>query len=238
MKGYTCCIDLHELGKTVEILSSVSDCILNNNLTNIFYDMDNMLKKISFEHGNCFSSFPNTFDYIEKEVDIIGKELFQLNYALQKTIIISRQSDNNTIKELQELSEYYGDGPAKNTGQTLYMNPRIIMADNKDKFEKEIDPFIKVITESPMEEEILPYTINDYNTLPIGISIALTGTTASAGAAMIHSIRETEKNKKTENQLLFRTLDKTLWDDPVPSYAKKDLEDKKELFEDNYDFLD
>ena len=46
MKGYTCCIDLQELGKTVEILSSVSDCILNNNLTNIFYDMDNKLKKI------------------------------------------------------------------------------------------------------------------------------------------------------------------------------------------------
>lgn len=234
MKGYTCCIDLQELGRTVETLSSVGDCILNNNLINVFYDMDSLLKKESFEHGNCFSTFSDTFDYIEKEVDTIGKELFQLNYALQKTIIIARQSDNKTIKELQELSEYYGDGPAKNTGQNLLRNPRIIMADNKDEFEREIDPFIKVITESPIEEEILPYTINDYSTLPIGISIALTGTTASVGAAMIHSIRETKNTTKKDNRLFF----KTLLDEVIPSYPKKDSEENKEFFEDNYEILD
>ena len=94
MKGYTCCIDLQELGNTIEVIDSVENCIFNNNLANNFSDIENYIKKESFEHGNCFLSFTNTFKDLENELNNVEKELFQLNYALQKTIIICRQSDN------------------------------------------------------------------------------------------------------------------------------------------------
>ena len=238
MKGYTCCIDLQELGKAVESLSSVDSCISKNNITNIFFDIDNMLKKINFEHGRCFSSFSSTFEYIEDEVDSISKELFQLNYALQKTIIISRQSDKKTIQDLQEISSYYGDEQANNTVQNLLMDPKIVLADNKNDFEKDMDPFIRVITDSNIEEEALPYTMNDINSLPLGISIALTGATSSVGAAMIHSIRRNEKNNKEENIPFSLGINKNIWEDPVPFYAKKDLDEKKENYPINFEALE
>lgn len=56
MKGYTCCIDLQELGNTVEVLSSVENCIINNNLANVFSDTEKIIKKrtlnmvIAFHH--------------------------------------------------------------------------------------------------------------------------------------------------------------------------------------------
>ncbi len=241
MKGYTCCIDLKELGETVEALSSIDNCISDNSLVNIFYDMDNVIKKENFEHGNCFSTFSSLFEYIASEIDSIDKDIFQLNYAIQKTIIMSRQTDSKTTKDLQIISQYYGDEPAQNTGQTLYTNPTVILADNKDEFEKEMDPFIRALTDSPtMEDDNLPYVIQNVNNLPLGISIALTGNTYSAGAAMIHSIRTIKKEKQELNSDLEdnEVVDKNIWDDPVPFYAKKDLDEKKELYPANFDVLE
>ncbi len=240
MKGYTCCIDLKELGETVEALSSIDSCISNNSLINIFYDIDNAIKKENFEHGNCFSTFTSLFEYIASEIEGINKDIFQLNYAIQKTIIMSKQTDSKKIKDLQEISEYYGDEPAMNTGHSLYTNPKIVLADNKDEFEKEMDPFIRALTDAPtMEDENLPYVMQNVNNLPLGLSIALTGNASSAGAAMIHSIRNIKKDKNRfysdwENK---EDIDKNIWDDPVPSYAKKDLDEKKDLYPANFDAL-
>ena len=241
MKGYTCCIDLKELGETVEALSSIDSCISNNSLINIFYDIDNVIKKENFEHGNCFSTFSNLFEYITSEIEVYNKDIFQLNYAIQKTIIMSKQTDSKTPKDLQEISEYYGDEPAKNTGQTLFMNPTVVLADNKDVFEKEMDPFIRALTDAPtIEDENLPYVIQNVNNLPLGLSIALTGDAYLAGAAMIHSIRNTKKDKKGFYSSLedYKNIDKNIWDDPVPFYAKKDLDEKKDLYPANFDVLE
>ena len=205
MKGYTCCIDLHELGNTIEVIDSVENCIFNNNLANNFSDIENDIKKESFEHGNCFLSFTNTFKDLENELNNVEKELFQLNYALQKTIIICRQSDNLKANDLKELSEHYGDYAAKNTGENLYMNPSIIIADNKYDFEKEINPFVRALTDFKVEDNSLPDTIKDFNQLPIGISIVLTGATASTGAAMIQSIRKSKKELE-ENKRTFKSI--------------------------------
>lgn len=244
MKEYTCCIDLKTLEKTVERLNSINNCIYNSNVSNIFYDMENLLKKENFEHGNCFSSYNQQFDYIKDEIENIDKDLFQLNYALQKTIIITKQSDVKTVKDLQTLSEYYGDTPANNTGINASMNPKVIIANDRTAFERNMDPFVKALTEAPMtEEESLAYSLEDYNQLPIGISIALTGIASEAGTVMIHSIRKLKKEKEMnrlsikERTFIETSIDKDVWEDTVPSYARKDLNEKRQFYPDNYDII-
>ena len=71
IEGYTCFLNTDKVSSTVETLKSIDSCLANKDLKESFFEMEDLLNKYNFEHGNFTTTYKETLDIIEEEISKI-----------------------------------------------------------------------------------------------------------------------------------------------------------------------
>ena len=175
MNEYTNNINLEIIKDATETISSINNCLSNVDITSYFIDIDNDLKKINFEHGNCVTKYKENINTILEKIEELKKELNELQYSLQSSC------DNFTSIEKNQDSEIEYRTSVTNPTEMIHASTDI----------SKIPPVTE--QQQTIENNQTEESQTTINTVPIGLGIAATGIAGSVGAVILDSMNDKKK---------------------------------------------
>lgn len=237
MNGYTNYVDLDRIKGTTETLHSLDNCLNNKDLSENFQEIEEIIKKVNFEHDDCIKNYKEPISYIMDELLGIKKEVFELDSALEKTIVDFTKEEEKTVQDIRELSTYFGGKEESKIEKLLREITEYKVEPNSNGVTDSIAEVIADGTEIAGKQEI--------NTVPIGIGIGATGIAASVGAVLVDSAKHNKKdtleyykpNKEEQDEYIPRSIqqhrdinDWNIIDDKTPYNALRDKEIKSKFY--------
>ena len=95
-------VNIEELQKSLETITSMEQCINNVNPFSYFTEIETDIRQINFEHANCISNYRNIINTINDKIEELKRNLLQLQDALTTTIhnFSSNELNNNNHSTL------------------------------------------------------------------------------------------------------------------------------------------
>jgi len=190
VEGYSCYLDTEKVQSTVETLKSIDTCLSNKDLNSSFYEMEDLLNKINFEHGNFSSTYKETLGIMEEEVKRIKKDIYNLGYGIEKASSILMNEKDKTVRDIQELSNEFGE--SLGVGIPSNSPLRVLLKKNN------ANGIAEVITAGVEQEETSSYQIN---TVPLGIGIGVAGVVGAVGAIIYDSLRGNKEDNSIQDYI-------------------------------------
>ena len=234
VEGYTCYIDTDKITSTVETLKSIDSCLSNKDLKDSFFEVEELLNKYNFEHGNFTTSYKDILEMIEDEITKIKKGINDLGFGVEQTNVVLSNSQDKTVRDVQELSNIYGIGVAEGIPSNSPIN---VLKGAKTSIAEVISAGIP---------EAQP-TNNEINTVPIGIGIGVAGAVGALGAIAYDAVRGKERVKiedykppreeteERERYLPPRETKDDGFDDASPYFAVHDRNTMNKFYSDDND---
>ena len=219
---YSCYIDIDKVSDSVKLLDSLDNCLNNVDLTDILVDIEEEIKKINFEHGNCITSYKEYIDIMVDDLWDVKRGVSKLNLSLSKTMKNYAKADELNTSDLKELSNLFGEPITKINPETLGSSFKKVEVTNlatqvesttvdpttnpvtsptdpvqtPDPGQGNITQIPPVTTENPTTPGVTNTTTtsSEINTVPIGLGIAATGIAASAGAVVVGTMKQKQKD--------------------------------------------
>lgn len=206
---YSCCIDFDRIKQSLDTLISVNDNINSSSLTDVFFEILEEIKRINFEHGNCISSYKYDINNILDKINELKQEVNLLTNSLAKTVDSFSRSDELNENDFKLLSGLY-NGFGNENISSLRVSHSI------EDFKKNMDESISF----KMLADISSESLDNVNTVPIGLGIGAAGVAASVGAVAINAIDQ------SKNDTLSDTLEE--YSDPDEVLDNLDFVDESE----------
>ena len=234
VEGYSCFLDTDKITSTVETLKSIDNCLSNKDLKDSFFEMEELLNKYNFEHGNFTTSYKDTLEIIEDEITKIKKGISDLGFGVEQTNHLLSNTQEKTVRDVQELSNVYGVGVAEG-----------IPSDSPIKIQKDLKTSIAEVISAGIPEA--QPTNNEINTVPIGIGIGVAGAVGAIGAVAYDAIRGKERVKiddykppreeveERERYLPPKETPDNEFDDATPYYAIHNRDSMSKFYSDDND---
>ena len=190
--GYKCSIDVDRLTKSANIIDEIDSFFNTTDLNFFISDIEDTIKNINTNHGNCLSDYKKTIDIVSQDLVDVRNRISKFDNSLDRTIKEFANTDELSNDDIKELSSMY------DTSKEKFLN-----INNSQEFRK-----VNIATDSSTITQITPSTTENQvnqnvasedkkiNTLPIGIGIAAAGVAASAGAVALDSLNYKNKEKK------------------------------------------
>ena len=159
-------VNLDNIQKAIETITSMNHCINSSNLTSYFTEIETTIRQINFEHANCISNYKDTMNDIYEKIDELKENLNQLQDGLATTI--------------QNFS-----AAGTNYRQTNTESAKLETSVTKVPPVTSQEP--EIISSEPVEAQ------QTINTIPIGLGIAATGIAGSVGAIVLDSMNDHKK---------------------------------------------
>lgn len=199
-------LNLQALNSSLKTIENVDNYVNDMSLDNIMLEIKKDLKKINFEHGNCFTGYQGLIDNIMIELNDVKTDISSLSTSLNKTVESFddfERTDFRKTTAANELKDSVGESnvttipPANSQTTTTIPEPEI----------EEKEPI---------------------NTVPIGLGIAATGIAGSVGAVVLDSMHYSP-NKQVEK---YDDQPETVEKRQAP--LMEDIAEKDDLDEDDF----
>ena len=234
-EAYTCYLDTSKIEDTLETIKSIDSCLSNKDLKDSFFEMEDLLNRLNFEHGNFTTTYKESLSIIEDEITKIKKDIYNLGFGLERTSQVLTNEREKTVRDIQELSNDYG----KSIGLGVPSDSPLKVFLKKNT----TNDIAEVITTGLQEqqEESSSYEINP---VPVGIGIGVAGVVGAAGAIFYDSIRGNKeddsikeyKPPKEEREYYEepREYDQEFeFEDPSPYYAVHNRDSMNKFYGDD-----
>ena len=197
--GYTCCIDKERINSSIRTLNSVEDCINNGSLSNNFIEIEEVIKNTNFYHNNCIRDYKEKIDYALFELENIKREINKLNTVLSKTITEFSQAEELRSNDVDNI---FNNFDCKVDTSNLSVNNNLKVAHNTTEFRENMNILKNSMNLNNDLIEKTNTTIAEIpNTVPVGLGIGATGIAVSAGAVVLDSMKNKEKETEKEEEI-------------------------------------
>ena len=194
--GYTCCIDKERINSSIRTLNSVEDCINNRSLSNNFIEIEEVIKNTNFYHNNCIRDYKEKIDYALFELESIKREINKLNTVLSKTITEFSQAEELRSNDVDNI---FNNFDCKVDTSNLSVNNNLKVAHNTTEFRENMNILKNSMNlNNDLIEKTNTTVAEITNTVPIGLGIGATGIAVSAGAVVLDSMKNKEKENNKE----------------------------------------
>lgn len=163
-------INIEKLKNTQTVMKNINNSLENTNISKYFLDIESILKKVNFEHGNCISDYRDVINPIIEKLNILKQNIKNLENSISITI-----EEFSTVEHKEITTEKNNSNILQNSSTSL----------------TQITPVTTEQTESQVQTT---QTTNEINTIPIGLGIAAAGITGSIGAVMVDSMKNNENH--------------------------------------------
>jgi hypothetical protein len=237
IEGYTCYLDTSKIDDTLETLKSIDSCLSNKDLKESFFEMEDLLNRLNFEHGNFTTTYKETLDIIENELSKIKKDIYSLGFGIERTSEVLTDEREKTVRDIQELSSDYGSSLGIGVPSDSPLKVFLKRENSGD--------IAEVIT-TGIQEQQEPSSHDEINTVPVGIGIGVAGVVGAAGAIIYDSLRGNQEDDsikdyeppKEEREFYQdpREYEQEFeFEDPSPYYAIHNRDSMKKFYGDNND---
>ena len=236
IEGYTCYLDTSKIEDTLETLKSIDSCLSNKDLKESFFEMEDLLNKLNFEHGNFSTTYKETLDTIENELSKIKKDIYSLGFGVERTSNVLTDEREKTVRDIQELSSDYGTSLGIGVPSDSPLKVLLKRENSGD--------IAEVITSGLHDQQEQPTSSYEINTVPVGIGIGVAGVVGAAGAIIYDSLRgnkeddsireyEPPKEEREYYQEPREEDPEFEFDDPSPYYAIHNRDSMKKFYGDD-----
>lgn len=78
-------VNIEKLNSTLATMKNINSSLENTDISKYFIDIENTLKKINFEHGNCISNYRDEINAIIEKLNILKENIASLENSLTVT---------------------------------------------------------------------------------------------------------------------------------------------------------
>lgn len=236
MNDYTNVINLDLLKNSSKVLSSLESCLKNVDFTKYLVDLEDYIKKLNFEHGNCIVGYKEDIKTLIEEIDALKGKVDHLQMAIDNTTQKFDSKQNLDYSDFGDLAGNY-DGSInqvvnnmsennvpliQRTSSVVEMRKIPLGADMVNSVNNNANTSTSTMQQTNTgtmdggntgtmdggnsSVTVIPpanggttgtngtnattSTSHQINTIPIGLGIAATGITASAGAVILDGMKD------------------------------------------------
>ena len=237
-KSHVYSIETEKLIDSVTTLSSIEDWLNTTDLSIIIIEIEQLLQKLNFEHGNCFLQYKKSLDDIIEDISDVQKEISELNNAIDKTTKKYQKVDQLDSHDITDISTSFKNQKLNSLKENIERESiqfrqkleKNLMSDIENGISTQTDN--ANITKIPPVENENSTTVIDpvteqpptqINTIPIGLGIAATGIAGSIGAVVLNELNgnkggQIEEYKEETDSIAEPTAD------AYPPVIQPDLE--------------
>lgn len=206
MNEYTNNVNIESLQSSLETITSIDNCLKSVDLTNYFGEMEIILRKVNFEHGNCMVNYKKDINSIYEKLEEMKKNIDSTKNALEATVEGFSKTEQIELRKDDQSS------------------PQLITAATDIT---QIPP----VTTPEQVQPTTQTTDNTLNTVPIGLGIAAAGITGSIGAVVYDSMKSPHTHKTHRKEDDLETYQEP--EEYIPSTEKQAPQTMEPVFDDS-----